>query len=374
MTIKRTIFAVILGIGCTYLGSQTAQAQHQSTRKFEFGGNAQLHYNNVVSDYEQTPGKGEFDLHKLIFKGGYTFNERLKVHAKVKYEHAFKGKTDGEAIFLEQAYIDYRLSSGLGFRAGVYSTPVGGSGFGPYYGIETDPVEKYVSYGWRELTAGVFGKLAGRLSYEAYLMSGLEASELSSHSGIYSARKHKFSSSVDNPAVAARLGYDLGQGWQAGVSAFVSGLKNSGKYGDALSGTSYALGEGHLAYQAGGFTSRIVGAYSVISGVEKINSTLGKDLGSSQYGALVEVGYDLLRLADWNIGQSLVVYSRADTYDLQLTTKDIPDNTDNDRYEFNVGLLYRPIRQVLFKADYQFFRSRAQRDIQKMNLGIWYYF
>lgn len=368
--LRFNIFSVIL-LALFLMVSERSSAQNHN---FSIGGSGELHYNDIVQDFNGPASAGEFDLHKVILKAGYHFNERLNFHTKFKYEHGFSGKDNGEALFVDRAYADYKVNPGFGIRGGLVGVPLGGSKFKPYNGIETSPVEKYISYSWRELGAGVFGMLHGRLSYEAYLMTGLEAEELSTHSGLYSARKNKFTSSVDNPAAAIRMGYDLGSGVELGVSGLVSGLKSKGKYGEDLSGTAFSLMEGHLVYGTGGFKSRVVGVYTQISGADKINARLQNDLGDSQYGALLELAYDLVHLPGINVGQHLIAYGRGEVYDFHATTRAIPENPDYERRELTFGFIYKPMPSVGFKTDYQILQSKGSRDLRKLNLGIGYYF
>jgi len=341
---------------------------------FTFGGSGVLHYNDEVRSIGGAPGQGEFDLHKIILKSGYQFNRRFSLKTKLKIEHLFSGPDNGEVIFLDQAFIDYNLKSDFGIRAGLYSVPLGGSKLKPSFGLETAPSDKYISYSWRELAAGVYGNFFERISYEAYIMSGLHAEEFSTKSGIFNARKSRFFSSIDNLAASIRFGYRFSSEWKLGTSAMISSLQSKNDFGDSLEGTNYKLIEGHAVYTYKAFSSRLVGIYSTITESDKINAETGSRLGSSQYGTLIEFGYDLFRLRKSAGTQQLVAYTRGEVFDTHLTTESIVDNPENERYEHTFGLVYKPLKSFEIEADYQLLRSRGDKNIQQLNIGIGYSF
>ena len=368
MNISKTLLLSLAVFGyLLYPHTSTAQ-----NKKYSFSGQGILHYNDQVRSTGNPATAGELDLHLIHFKGGYQFNEQLSVHAKLDIEHLFSGPGEGEVVFLDQAYADYRFNPDFGIRAGLYSVPLGGSI--PSFKIEGAPTDLFFSYGWRELAAGVYGSLADKVDYEAYVMSGLHAEEISTTVGIFDARKSRFASSVDNLAAAARLGYRVTPELKLGASALISDLQSKKDFGDRLNGANYKVVEGHADYTNSGFSSRLVAVYSTISGVEKINTEIGSELGSSQFGAILELGYDLLRLREPAGTQQLIAYTSGEVYDTHLTTKGISDSPENERYEYTFGLLYKPFKRVSIASEYQILHSRGNDKIGQLNLGVGYSF
>ena len=85
------------------------------------GGYGELLYENFSSEREDgTPAdsRDQFDALRAILYVGYKFNDQLLFNSEIEVEHA-------DEIFLEFAYLDYRLSDNLGIRAGMILAPLG---------------------------------------------------------------------------------------------------------------------------------------------------------------------------------------------------------------------------------------------------------
>lgn len=386
MNTKKTIQILTIVLpGIFFLFRFDAQAQHtdlqkdqyvdQHTEKFTYNVLAELHYNDAVYDKNGPSGQGELDFHELHFKAGYKINKHLKFKTALEIEHVFDSHYNRGDAFFKQAYLDYHKTPKIGFKAGLVNLPVTGSKSKIYTGVEIAPVEKYLSYAWRELGVVVYGDLTADLSYQASLTTGLEATEISSKSGIYSARNNHLFSSVSNLAAAAQLKYKLNQNLTIGSSALFSGLQSKQEYGSELKGAGYTLLEGFVTYKTGGVTTRVVSVYSTIAESDKINHTLHKHIGSSQYGSLVEVTYDFLYAPHHRAqGKHLIAYGRAEAYDTQLTTTGFDADPKYERYEYTLGVLYKPFKQIEFKADYQLLRSAGKKNLGQINIAIGYSF
>ncbi len=373
------VILFILSLGLPRLSSaQTGDAT--------LGGYGELHYNDVIynENGQQTPG--EFDFHRFILYAGYNFNDWITFRSELEIEHTFVKDGQGE-VALEQAYIDMRYKPAFGVRAGIMLVPVGivNPVHEPptFNGVERPNVEKYIIPStWREAGAGIYGQARSGLSYELYLMAGLDASGISGAEGIRGARQKAFESSTDNWAVTGRLDYRANLNFTFGTSYFFSHLSTNATYGDAMEGTTFHLIDGHAIYTKGGFEARVLGVYSTITNVEDLNSTFapvvgspnGNNVGESQYGGYLELSYDLLRFSEKDTEQQLDLFARGEVYDTQASTVNIPDNPENERYEYTFGLTYKPASQVAFKADYQLLQSAGIKNIHQLNLGVGYNF
>lgn len=376
MNLKSYFFLIVL-TGMV----QTGLAQDQAT----LGGYGELHYNDVVSTPEGENPPGTLDFHRFILFAGYDFNDWISFRSELELEHTLieaedSGEAEGGEVALEQAYIDLRYRPSLGVRTGLILVPVGI--INPVHepptfnGVERPNVDKYViPTTWREPGIGLYGRLANRLSYQAYLMAGLDASGISGEEGIRGARQNGFEASTDNLAFTARVDYQATLNLSLGTSVYRSGLATDAVLGDALNGVSFSLIEVHALYQRNGWAARGLLVYSAITNVEKLYVTFGNAAGASQIGGYVELAYDVLGLVEPQSEQEVSVFVRYEPYNTHLTTgTGVTANPAFNRRETTFGVTYRPTAQVALKADYQLLYSEGASDVRQFNLGVGYNF
>lgn len=342
------------------------------------GGYGELHYNDITYDANGTQTPGELDFHRFILYTGYDFNDWIFFRSELELEHTFVSDGQGE-VALEQAYVDLRFQREFGLRTGIVLVPLGivNPVHEPptFNGVERPNVEKYIIPStWREAGIGVFGNTSSGLSYQAYLMAGLDADQITGSGFIRDARQKAFEASTDNWAAAARIDYQVNLDLQVGASYFFSDLASNAEFGNAMQGSMLHMAEGHAIFQKQGFSARLLGVYSLLTEIEQFNSTLGNNVGESQYGAYLELGYDLLRFSNTDTEQQLILFGRGEIYDTQFTTVNIFNNPENERYEYTAGFTYKPAPRVAFKADYQLLQSAGDKDIHQLNLGVGYNF
>lgn len=371
--IKKLSFIIFLSF---FLFQNAYSQQNQGAT---IGGYGELHYNDVTYDAngEQTPG--ELDFHRFILFAGYDFNDWISFRSELELEHTLVEDDKGGEVALEQAYIDMRFKPAIGMRAGIMLVPVGivNPTHEPptFNGVERPNVEKYIIPStWRESGIGIYGKFRSGLSYEAYAMAGLDASGISGADGIRGGRQKAFESSADNWALTGRLDYRANLNLTFGTSYFFSDLSTNAEFGNAMEGAVIHLIEGHAIYTNGGFQARALGVYSGIPNADDVNNVFGNDIGESQYGGYLEAGYDLLRFANTDTEQQLILFGRGEVYDTQFSTVNVSDNPENERYEYTFGFTYKPASRVALKADYQLLQSAGVKDIHQLNLGVGYNF
>ncbi|MDX1618208.1 MAG: outer membrane beta-barrel protein [Balneolaceae bacterium] len=370
---KISLLLSLMIIGLLLPLSASAQLENAS-----LGGYGELHYNDVVYDENNPQTPGELDFHRFILFVGYNFNDWISFRSELELEHTLIEPGEGGEVALEQAYVDLRIKPTFGVRAGLLLVPVGI--INPVHepptfnGVERPNVERnIIPTTWRESGIGIYGEAAEGLSYQLYAMAGLDASEIGG-TGIRSARQNGFESSTDNFAVTGRLDYQPTLNLILSGSYFFSDLSTNATFGDAMQGTTFHLGEFHAQYQNRGFEARLLGVYSFITEIEQLNATFNNGAGESQYGAYLELGYDLLRLGNLDTEQQLILFGRGEVYDTQLTTVGLSANPENERYEYTAGFTYKPAPRVAFKADYQILQSAGIKNIHQLNVGVGYNF
>lgn len=345
------------------------------------GGYGELHYNDVLDDGQS----GQLDFHRFILFAGYDFNDWVSFRSELELEHtlleAEHGEAEGGEVALEQAYIDVRPSPTFGVRAGLVLVPVGI--INPIHepptfnGVERPNVDKFlIPTTWRESGIGIFGRFRNGVSYEAYLLAGLEPSdEMSAITGISETPQDGFESSVDNLALTGRLDYRATLNLSVGGAFYYSSLSSDDRFGDALEGVNVSLIEAHGQFTRSSLQTRAVLVYSTISNAEALNRELGTDVGASQFGGYLEVGVDVLPHLAPGTAQQLVPFVRYEPYDTQAS---VPDGTTStpaaDRRDITVGLTYKPTSQVALKADLQWFSNETEETTRQLNLGVGYNF
>ena len=121
----------------------------------QIGGYAQIDYNQPFAN--ETRQNGTFDVHRLVLFVGYKFNDRLSFFSEIEIEHV-------KEIYLEQAFLEYSLTSWLNLRAGMLIIPMGivNEYHEPptFNGVERPNLDKYIiPTTWREIGAGISGNL-----------------------------------------------------------------------------------------------------------------------------------------------------------------------------------------------------------------------
>ncbi len=354
--------------------TQTAQAQYE--KKLSYHAEAELHYNDVV----QKTGKGnvdagKFDLHKAAFKAGYTINKHWSVGSKVVVEHAFDQEHNGGDIYLTNFYAKYKFSKKLNIQAGLINVPLCGGKSSTYGTVEVSPVEKYMSYAWRELGVSVSGSPSKKVSYKATVSTGLNPAELNSKTVIYNARNADLGTSLKNLAIGSQFKFSMNYHWTFGTAFFYSALSNSSLENVDLAGADYRMAEFYTQYTVAKFESRVVGVYSTISESDKINEAFHSKVGSAQYGTLVEVGYDFSDFFPLKMEDSSVKgFLRAESYDAHYRTVEISDKKKYEHTDYSIGIVYQPVKALEFKADYVMLKTGDEAFQQLFDFSLGYRF
>ncbi len=374
----RLVYMVLILTGLASL----CLAQEKTT----LAGYGELHYNKITSGAPLAQSVGKLDFHRFVIFFGHQFNSWISFHSELEVEHSLlEGNAATGKLALEQAYVQLQYHKAIGVRAGIILIPVGI--INPIHeppsfnGVERPNVEKYIiPTTWRESGIGITGALSPSLSYEAYLMAGLDVANLSGKDGIRPARQVAFNSRTEDFALTARINYFVSLNLQLVGSVFYSTLEKSTTYGDDLSGAAITMFEAHALYTRGNFKARGLAVVSSISGSGKINALFdaakvaSPEIGSGQFGAYLEGAYDVLGMFLPESEQRLFAFARYETYNTQSSTDGFQANPEYERQEITLGLTYLPHPTVSMKADFQFLNNAGNSDTKQFNLGMGYNF
>jgi len=329
------------------------------------GGYGEAKYTAFVDDKGDRLNKADFV--RLVLYTGYKFTDSILLNSELEFEHAkVEGGEDGGEVAVEFANLDFLLDEKFNLRAGLMLLPVGITNelHEPtlFHGNDRPLVERQVIPAtWRELGVGAFGKLAEGLDYKLYLVNGLDADGFGA-TGIRSGRQEGSEATAEDLAVVARLDYQPQLGLDLGASAYLGNSGQSGEFSGQQADIFTQLYEVHGQYKHHGLELKGLATLLKIDETGLLGGVPEQALAG--YG---EIAYDILPLLAAGTGQYLAPFVRLEKIDYQGSNEDV---------ELLVaGLSYKPIPNVVLKADYRNFNHLAKADAaDEINLGLGFIF
>ena len=336
---------------------ESLAAADTQPRKTSIGGYGELHYSQIDAD---SGDSDEIDFHRFVLFFGHEFTDRVRFFSEFELEHSLAGEGKPGEVELEQAYVEFALRDNLFAKTGLFLLPVGilNETHEPptFYGVERNDVESIILPStWWEAGAGMRGNLAGGLSWDAALHSGLAIpTSGSSAFRVRSGRQKVAEAMASDLAATFRLKYTGVPGLELAAS-YQYQSDPSQVPGDGLD--SGQLLTAHAIYQHERFGLRaLYGAWDFDgAAVEAADA-------DSQSGWYVEPSF---RISDqWG------VYARYE---------DLGAARQQDRFsQSEFGFNYWPTDGVVLKVD---FRSRefdspalSASDFDAIDLGFGYNF
>jgi hypothetical protein len=332
-------------------------------------------------------------VRRMVLFVAHTFTPSLRLYAEFEWENAVASRSTPGSAEIEQVFVEWDLiigekkgdlSSWLSLRAGLLLVPIGilNQWHEPpvFHGTDRSLLEQVLLPStWRELGFGFTGVLWPGLTYEAYLLTGLDASKFSS-AGLAAGRTNGALTNASSWQAVARVEVE------PVVGAIVAGTVLGGDVGGGLFGqTPYvdALGlpsnkwlplvitELDARVRRGGLEARTLWVTTFFPGAGELATAVRKDgtpstvvvdkktMATRMTGAQLEIAYDVFAPFQFT-EQQLLPFVRIENVDLQAA---VPDGFVIDRSqqwrELTVGISYRPIRTVVLKGDVQL-RNRVR--------------
>jgi hypothetical protein len=351
-----------------------ASKVYQVGRGLSLGGYGEGHYKVFTGD--QQGSKDSADFVRLVLYTGYRFSDAILFNSELEFEHASTGKS-GE-VSVEFAALDFFLDPKFNLRAGMVLVPMGF--LNPiheppfYFGNNRPEVERRIlPTTWREMGVGAFGELFPGLTYTTYGINGLRASNFSPE-GIRGGRQSASQAKAEDLAWVGRLDYAVpfAVGLSLGGSAY---LGNSGQ--GEIRGTDVftQIYEGHLQWHYRGLEFRVLGAWSRIDDAAKVSQAVKKTIGEEQFGWYTELGYNVLPWLLPDSTQYLAPFFRYERWDTQAEVAEgFRKNANLARRLWQFGVNYKPIPNVVIKADYRNFDADEGDLADEFNLGLGFIF
>lgn len=343
----------------------------------KFGGYGEMHANFV-----QGSESDQFDIHRLVLYLGYDFADWIVLHSETELEHAYVDDGDGE-VALEQAYVDFLLTGKFNVRVGRILTPIGiiNKKHEPptFNGVERPAfATNVIPTTWSSDGAGIFGSLCSSLTYEVYVVGGLDGSGFSSTSGIRGGRM-KERPGLNEPAITGRLDYypfqtmqdNSDQSLRLGASGYLGGLDNGDQGSNPGIDGEIAISSADFEYSVCKLDFCGAIAHINIDGARQIGNNVAEEI----FGWYLEGAYHFMP-EEWKTGKlakaDATVFLRRDNYDTQYEMPSrVSKNRAGDRTDWTFGTNFYLTANLVLKADYQVRDDESSRDPDDMfNLGV----
>jgi hypothetical protein len=371
--------------GSDYGFGPAASKVYRTERGLSIGGYGELSYEHVAGKVESNTAQGEeeegaipgdhLDVRRAVVYFGYKWSDRILFNSEVEYEHA------GNEVSVEFAYLDFLWRPQLNLRAGLLLMPVGflNELHEPtvFLGADRPEVEtRILPTTWSETGFGLFGN-AGPFTYRSYVVNGLDARGFTDD-GLRGGRQGGKEANAEDLAWVGRLDYTGVPGLLVGGSVYAG---NAGQGIETPGGRKLSVGtrifEGHLEWKWRGLELRALGAQADLDDVAGLNSALDlegdESVGERLRGYYLQLGYDVL--AGRGGARALIPFARWES----LNTQDaVPAgflvNPDTDIDILTLGLVYKPIEQIVLKIDYQNVDNQAGTGADRFNVLLGYVF
>ncbi|MGR8929870.1 MAG: hypothetical protein ACU836_04450 [Gammaproteobacteria bacterium] len=366
-----------------------ASKVYQVGKGLSIGGYGEANYQVRVDDQGGVNANGTVknsdnaDFERLVIYAGYKFSDSILFNSEIEFEHATTGEGSEEEgeVSVEFAALDFFINPMANVRAGMVLMPMGfiNQIHEPpfFFGNNRPEVERrIIPSTWREIGGGLFGELAPGLTYTAYVVNGMNAMDFSS-SGIRSGRQSGAQALAEDLAYVGRVDYtpDFLPGVTVGGSAYLGNSGQNQQFKGVKADVFTQLYEAHLQWKYRGIEFRTLGAFGHIGDAAVLSQAKNKTIGSENYGWYSELGYDIMPHILPESTQYLAPFFRYEHFDTVASTPSgWADDLTQDKEIFQVGLNYKPIPNVVIKADYRNFKQKAGIPADDFNLGLGFIF
>jgi len=319
-----------------------------------------------------------FDALRAVLYVGYKYNDKWVFNSELEFEHA--GTGGGGSVSTEFMTIDYLHADELNFRAGLLLIPMGfvNEIHEPtfFFGAERPEVEKRIMPStWRENGAGIFGTIAERVHYRAYVVNGFDGSGFD-RDGLRGGRQKGGRALSDDFAFVGRVDVDLADGLLVGGSVYTGQSGQEQKVNNQLlPDMTTHIYEVHAQYKGNGLSLRALWSEAFVDEAGKFNQIVANaNLANRMQGWYVEAAYDILPFFR-DSQATLEPYFRFEQWDTQdETSTGITKDLTQDVDLYVAGVQFKPIPQVVFKVDYRHFDQRAGHRANEVQAMVGYVF
>lgn len=349
------------------------------------GGYGEVNFNSrTINDDATADTNRKMDLRRFVLFVGHKYSEDLRFYSELEVEHAVASSGDRGEVELEQAFVDYRLGGSANLKAGLFLIPLGilNETHEPptYYGVERNFVETLILPGtWREGGFGIYGEVAQGLRYDVGITTGFDAGKIDNpNTGIASAHQELQLANVNDFSAYGALNYLGVPGLRLGGGIFSGNTGQDGASNPLLKGVAarLILWDLHGQYRTGNLELQAVYARGALGDADKVSAALitasadpTRIAPKAFYGWYGQVAYHAWQKGDKDVAP-FVRYERYNTQ--EEVAAGYTANPLNDETVTTAGVNFKIHPQVVFKADYQVFKTDKEKN--RFDLGVGYMF
>ncbi len=355
------------------------------SKGLSIGGYGEASYRGILDD--KGANLNSADMYRLVLYAGYKFTDSILFNSEIEFEHGTTGSYDSSgknigSVSVEFAALDFFLDPMANVRAGLVLTPMGfiNQIHEPpfYFGNNRPEVERtIIPSTWRELGIGLFGQLTPELSYTTYVMTGLDAKKFNAN-GLRDSRQSGAKAKAETFGFVGRLDYTPSQipGLSVGGSAYLAEAGQNQTFAGQTADVLTQLYEGHIQWKYRGLELRALGVWGHIGDADLLSKDKKETVGAENFGWYAEAGYDILPLLFKDTTQYLAPFFRYEHFDtIAKAANGFKDDLSKDKEIYQVGLHYKPIPNVVIKADYRNISNKAGTpEPDDFNLGVGFIF
>ncbi|WP_020485724.1 hypothetical protein [Methylomonas sp. MK1] len=367
-----------------------ASKVYQSSKGLSLGGYGEANYQARVNDQGGRDDAGNVrnsnnaDLERLVIYAGYKFTDSILFNSEIEFEHGTTGEGSEERgeVSVEFASLDFFIDKMANVRAGMLLMPMGfiNQIHEPpfFFGNNRPEVERrIIPSTWHENGLGLFGELLPGLTYTTYVVNGMNARGFASD-GIREGRQGGSQALAEDLAYVGRVDYAPAfiPGLSVGGSAYLGKSGQNQFFAGEKADVMTELYEAHLQWKYRGLEFRTLGSFGHVGNAAILSAANGNGvIGSENYGWYSEVGYDILPHVLHDTTQYLAPFFRYERLDtLAKVPVGYADDFTKDIEIFQIGMNYKPIPNVVIKADYRNFNQKAGTSPDDFNLGVGFIF
>jgi hypothetical protein len=357
--------------------SPSAANVYRKQKGVSLAGYGEMLYENFASRNQSgtAANRGaQMDFLRAVFYAGYRFSDKFLFNSEIEVEHA-------NEIWVEFAYLDYLAHPSFNVRGGLLLMPMGLTNEfhepNVFLGAKRSETEsRLIPSTWRENGFGVLGT-AGRLSYRAYVVSGLNAAGFAAD-GLRGGRQRGSRARTADPAFVGRADVTVFPGAFVGGSIYTGGsAQNQFQIDGRTLEVETTIGEVHGQIQVRGLDLRGLIARANLDDVAELNRARNltglASIGRVMQGGYAQIGYNVLSQVREDM--AVTPYYRFEKLNTQrevaagFTSDPVRDGTFH-----SLGMEFRPINNIVVKADYQWLRNPVSTGLNQFNIALGYSF
>ncbi|MDH5517568.1 MAG: hypothetical protein OEY36_07075 [Gammaproteobacteria bacterium] len=327
--------------------------------------------------------RSKVDLERLILEPKFKLSETMMFEAELEIEHGGTGSTveyeaaefgeyeleleKGGEVVVEKAQLEIHSSAAINWHIGHIVVPFGMIN---RYTKPTDYFTASRSLGeaalipntWHETGVELYGK-AAVFNYRALVVNGLDSSGFSSQNWVAGGYQTRMEfANADDLAIVAVLDYPLANHGLIGAAMYAGNSASNRHQQNLAVSANVNIWEIHARYQQGPWIVRsqvMAGTVEnsdlitdanknlVNQGVRGISAT---PVGHAAEAAYIEAAYNLLHSG--TVNGRLDLFIRYDEFDTMAAVEGtIQDNLRYQRNSTTLGLNYKPLPNIVFKAE-----------------------